>query len=323
MGRLKEGFDRMRLHKKLLGSYGISCVLHASVLAVMMMELPGRLLGLKEAKNPSRKILINLKDLPDLDEEVSPEAPFMSQRNRALRGKLSEEKGVLVTTPSLPKEDKHLPPTSPAQGKRDSSESPESSGIPRDKRHALVEDEANPESQKGMRSKVDNVSPKGQPHERIRELVTKTTHQKFHVNLSDPVQVGSTKDPNAEFYLEFAEIIKKRFLIYIRSSPLQNYRYVKADQVKSSGKVFKSGMIRFDKVTSPSQSQPYFNYLAERIIDQPGMIKTCPKTLFKGGVEVLHFEMTILYTGVPENQWWCHYYFNSHPDESTAVDPKE
>ena len=304
----------VKRHWKILSGYGLSFVLHALFMGVMTTHLAAKklLVESKPVKNSSKKILIDLKDLSDLAEEVAQDTPFISQKNRALKGALTEEKGVLVYN----KRASSMNPLPNSIKSPADAHSNEGDQNPKDKQVevATKSKQALSPNLTPLQKVSDAVAP--QHKASLRELVTKTTLQKFNVNLQDDLQVGSLKDPNALFYLEFSKVIKQRFLRYIKSSPLQNVHYVRADSVSSSGRVLSDGTIEFEAVVVPSKTQPYFNYLAERIIDRPGKVEVLPQVVLKSHAKVLYFNITLLYTGPPEYQWWCDYHFYLRPHET-------
>ena len=279
-------------------SYGISIALHMCLLTVISLHsyYKGFFLQEENTSTEPNKILIDLADLPDLPEDVSSNTPFISQRNRALKGNLSEEKGILIHSSSTSPKEKHLSPKQQSSIHSDSSAASDSStpsAKPSQKNLTQIETESEtsssarrpPQSSKALPSQQRQPNPPSTQKKKatsssLRELVTKTTSQKFNFNLDEEVQVGSIRNKNAPFYLEFAQIIKKRFQLYISSSPLINIQYVKADSVAASGKLYRNGTIHFDAISSPSKAQPYFNYLAKSIIDQPGKVDTVPHNLF-------------------------------------------
>ncbi len=277
-----------------------SIIIHLFVIALFSINSDLNRFFFKSKKtNQFNNILIDLSDLKETQEIIDNKVPFISQKNRALKGKLTEKKGIHILSPkSLPQN-----PTK--------YQAPSLSVV-------ILEDNDNgkEEKKKNFLQKKKNVQNpnKKQNQQILKQLVTENiSDYRFNFNLEQPIQIGSRKDKNAEFYLEFSKIIKKQFITYIQSSLRQNLSYVNADKVSSVGKIFKDGSIVFVKVKKISKKQPYFNYLAERVINKPGKISKVPKSILGRKKTFAFFELSIIFTGPPGNQWWCGYQF--YPSE--------
>ena len=296
---MKQFWDHF--YSREIGATTLSITIHLLVIALLSINPNLNRFFFKSKKtNQFNNILIDLSELKETQEIVDKKNPFISQKNRALKGKLTEKKGIHVLSPkSLPQN-----PT-------------------KNQTHSLPvvilqdHDKGKEEKKKTLFQKKKNVqNPNKKQNQQIsKQLITENiSDYRFNFNLEEPIQTGSRKDKNAEFYLEFSKIIKKQFITYIQSSLKQNLSYVNVDKVSSIGKIFKDGNIVFVKLKNFSKKQPYFNYLAQRIIDRPGKVSKVPKSILGEKQTFVFFELSIIFTGPPGNQWWCGYQFYPSKD---------
>ena len=260
----------------------------------------------KNVDEKNKNILIDLSDLENFDEKVSLENLFVSQKNRAFKGKINdvEEKGVHLRGRDGQKPQKSSAFQNPSQQQTPSQEKKTDTFKTKGAGNRLL--------LKNNRLSFFQKSSKHLERKKalakMRKLITEnTTNYRFNFSLDQTPQIGSRKEKHAEFYLAFFKVLKKQFVRYVASSR-KNIEYVNPEEVMAIGQIDRSGQIDFLEVVQPSRSQPYFNYLAEKTIDKPGKLSQVPAEFF-GKNEAFLFSLSIRFTGPPENQWWFGYDF--------------
>lgn len=132
---------------------------------------------------------------------------------------------------------------------------------------------------------------------------------RFWFDESEFLQLSSRKHPDAEFSLELANLLKKRFSTYVLGGGRFNFYHVKQDQATVLASINSTGKISFEKIVKPSKTQPYMNYLVSRVVDNPGTVKHLPDELRDKNFDILYFLFDIRFTGEPLRKWWMGFEF--------------
>lgn len=132
---------------------------------------------------------------------------------------------------------------------------------------------------------------------------------RFWFDESEFLQLSSRNHPDAEFSLELANLLKKRFSTYVLGGGHFNFYHVKQDQAIVLASINSIGKISFEKMVKPSETQPYMNYLVSRVVDNPGIVKHLPNELREKDFDTLYFLFDIRFTGEPLRKWWMGFEF--------------
>lgn len=318
-----------------------SIVIHLGLFAYLAYRYYDDVMNALALTKKQSQILVDLTD--PRDDIVDPNEKVVSRYNYAGKGKLVPEKGQHLAgnfNPRTHSEQTSLTPPEINQQLSSASESSSRKLFSANGEIAISPSQPKPKKPKSQTentestevskkqnkqsTKTDSVSqkPKTSTDEQRLSVDTEDTlENRFWFDESDFLQINSKIHPDAEFSLELANLLKKRFATYVLGGGAINFFYVKRDQATALAKIDRNGRISFERIVSPSKIQPYLNYLVSRVIDNPGVVKNLPKELrdevqaqsFKKknskGVEELTFLFNISFTGEPLRKWWMGFDF--------------
>ena len=271
--------------------------------------------------NESTPVLIDLKD--QQDEKLTEKTPFISQKNRNLEGKLTKEKGINLPDArkdkSTTQKNSQLQKSSSASIKTSKNNNNSKKFHEKDDFSVIIVQalDANNPLQSQIQSvnakrNIQSIAQKSFPFNSrlVASDAFKNLRFKSRIDTKN-LKIGSKKIPHADFHLELLNILKNRFFTLLQSNPQANTYFVDTGKATVRAQINQEGAISFIQLVEGNVEQPYFNYLGEKIVDNPGIITKIPSDIFNSHNknEVLFLNLTVIFTGHPMRQWWFSWHF--------------